>query len=110
NDQWVDAQSPHLVLHVLTNSTESRDKIEPSPVHPIQRHQAIEIPQHQHLLSDAKPVEDIRGTAHYLCNMPILTHNHHLLPLIDGWMYNLMENVVGNALIVIIELLLFTII
>src|SRR5437667_1555024 len=97
NDQGINTQPPHLVLHIFTDGTESRDKIEASPVHTIQRHQAIEIPQHQHLLSNTKPVEEIRGTAHHFCSMPILAHNHHSFPLICCWTHNLMENMVRNT-------------
>ena len=44
DDQRVDTQAPHPMLHVFTHRTERGDKAETAPVHTMQRHQAIEIP------------------------------------------------------------------
>src|SRR5689334_6669817 len=106
----IDAILPHFMLHIFADGAERRHKVEPSPVDAVERHQAIEIPEHQDLLPDPEPVHQVRGARDNLSSMPILPHNHHRFVFGHRRAYNLIINMIGYALIVIVELLLFTVI
>src|SRR6266480_4268877 len=51
NHQRIDAELPHLMLHVFAYCTQRRDKTQTPPVDAMQRHQTIEIPEHEHFVA-----------------------------------------------------------
>src|SRR5579885_1825427 len=110
NDERVDAIFPHFVLHIAADGGDRRHVVEAGPVDAVQRHQAVQVPEHEDFLAQAKPVQQVRGANHGLGGLPVLALNDDHLALRHRRAHDLLVNMVWHALVVVVELLLFTII
>src|SRR6266436_3052115 len=79
--QRIHAILPQPVFHIFAYRTDGAYKAETPPVNPMQRHQAIEIPQYQGLLAHTEPAHYVRCPANCFGRLPVLAHDDNRFAL-----------------------------
>src|SRR5579859_506941 len=110
DNQRVDAPTPEPVFHIATDGEYRGAVVQSAPVDAMQGHQAIDIPDHQHPMPQVVPVEQIGDAAHDLCGVPVFAHNDDELSLADSRFNDLLIDMRGHTLIIIVDFGFFAVV